>query len=76
MPEPRPRQGDLEAATRPHAFRPSGEFVGASRAERCDLCGLAQRGPGTHHPPELGHGCADPDCDYLKPSPSAPSDSA
>jgi hypothetical protein len=46
----RPRRGDLEAAIRPHSFRPSGEFAGPARVEICDLCGLAQRGPGTMHP--------------------------
>jgi len=51
----RPRRGDLEAATTPHPFQPSGEFaVAPSRAEVCDLCGLAQRGDGTMHPPALG----------------------
>lgn len=46
----RPRKGDLEAATAPHPFRPSGEYVGYGQTrERCDLCGLVQRGPGTHH---------------------------
>jgi hypothetical protein len=39
----RPRPGDLEAAMQPHAFVLSGELVGASRVEVCDLCGLAQR---------------------------------
>lgn len=48
--EVRPRKGDLEAATQPHPFQPSGEHAGASRAERCDLCGLTQRGPDTMHP--------------------------
>lgn len=43
----RPRRGDLEAATQPHTFRPSGEYVGAGR-EKCDLCGLAQRGTWVH----------------------------
>lgn len=46
----RPRKGDLEVATTPHPFRPSGEYVGLGQnRERCDLCGLVQRGPGTHH---------------------------
>lgn len=44
----RPRRGDLEAATHPHAFRPSGELVGRPKAEVCDLCGLAQRGTRIH----------------------------
>jgi len=39
----RPRRGDLEAATQPHPFRSSGEYVGPARVEVCDLCGLAQR---------------------------------
>lgn len=47
----RPRRGDLEAATTPHPFRPSGEYVGYGQTkERCDLCGLVQRGDGTMHP--------------------------
>lgn len=47
----RPRRGDLEAATTPHPFRSSGEYVGYGKTgERCDLCGLCQRGPGTMHP--------------------------
>lgn len=47
----RPRWGDLEAATVPHPFRPSGEFVFyGQKGERCDLCGLVQRGNGTMHP--------------------------
>lgn len=47
----RPRRGDLEAATTPHPFRPSGEYVRINQqGERCDLCGLVQRGPGTMHP--------------------------
>lgn len=60
-------QRHRQPPTLPHAFEPSGVLVGASRAEACNACGLAQRGPGTMHPPELGHGCADPDCDFLKP---------
>lgn len=44
----RPRRGDLEAATQPHPFRCSGEYVGRSRAEVCDLCGLVQRGTWIH----------------------------
>lgn len=39
----RPRRGDLESATQPHTFQPSGEHAGASWVEVCDLCGLAQR---------------------------------
>ena len=35
---PRPRPGDLEAAARPHAFRPYDV-----NPERCDLCGLPRR---------------------------------
>ena len=52
MSEPtiRPRYGDLEQATRPHTFQPSGEWVGfgLSRVEKCDLCGLVQRGTRMH----------------------------
>lgn len=44
----RPRKGDLEAATSPHPFRPSGEFVGYGTGEKCDLCGLVQRGTWIH----------------------------
>lgn len=52
----RPRKGDLEAATQPHPFQPSGEYVGYGQTkERCDLCGLVQRGPGTHHPDTTDH---------------------
>jgi hypothetical protein len=40
----RPRFGDLEAATHPHSFVPSGEYVG-SRVEICDLCGLSFPSP-------------------------------
>lgn len=49
--EVRPRKGDLEAATTPHPFQPSGEYFGYGQTkERCDLCGLVQRGDGTMHP--------------------------
>lgn len=45
----RPRRGDLEAATQPHPFRPSGErAVAPVRIEVCDLCGMAQRGTWVH----------------------------
>lgn len=36
----RPREGDLERATRIHLSEPSGEFAGVSAREICDLCGL------------------------------------
>lgn len=42
----RPRPGDLERATKPHDFEPSGEHV--CLAERCDVCGLVQRGTWIH----------------------------
>lgn len=44
----RPRPGDLEKAAHPHTFQPSGERAGASQAEKCDLCGLVQRGTYIH----------------------------
>lgn len=45
----RPRFGDLEAATRPHPFQPSGEYLGyGNHKERCDLCGLVQRDTPMH----------------------------
>lgn len=54
----RPRKGDLEAATSPHPFRPSGEYVGyGTDKERCNLCGLVQRGTPMH--PENGEKGAD-----------------
>jgi hypothetical protein len=40
----RPRPGDLEAATHPHAPVPSGEYVG-NGVELCDLCGLSYPSP-------------------------------
>jgi hypothetical protein len=49
----RPRPGNLEAATRPHTFVPSGEFLQfGNRMERCDLCGLIQRGTRMHPEPK------------------------
>ena len=41
----RPRPGDLEAACKRHAPVPSGERVGLSGPERCDLCGLSWGSP-------------------------------
>lgn len=38
----RPRQGDLEAACRPHTSVPSGEYTGRTNVEVCDLCGLVR----------------------------------
>lgn len=38
------------APTWPHEFVPSGRYVGKTRVEACERCGLAQRGPGSIHP--------------------------